>query len=269
MFPRLGYARVWGKLTAGLTGLDVPSPSEKALRDLRRRLGAAPLKELFEVVAGPLAQPHTPGVSFAGLRTVAFDGLNSLKVPDTIRNRSWIGRIRYRMGFAGYPTLRLMALAETGTRGLLGAALGSASDRDEAHLARRLLPVLRPGMLVLLDRAFDANSFLADVDATGAMLLARAKSTRNPRVLEHLPDGSYLSCLDGLNVRIIEADVAMTGTGGNRVAERYRLITTLLDSSRYPALEVVRLYHERWVRHEALCNRVGVRDPHRQLVAAG
>ena len=39
MFPQLGYVRVWAKLTAGLAGLDVPSPSEKALRDLRRRLG--------------------------------------------------------------------------------------------------------------------------------------------------------------------------------------------------------------------------------------
>jgi hypothetical protein len=91
LFPHLGYLRVWGKLTAGLAGLDAPPPSEKALRDLRRRLGPAPLKALFEVVAGPLAQPHTPGVRFAGLRTVAFDGLNSLKIPDTSRNRA-LGR---------------------------------------------------------------------------------------------------------------------------------------------------------------------------------
>ena len=176
MFPRLGYARVWDKLIAGLHGLTVPRPSEKALRDLRRRLGPAPMKALSGVVAGPLAQPHTPGVRFGGLRTVAFDGCNSLKVPDTDRNRRWLGRIRYRMGFAGYPTLRLMTLAETGTRGLLGAALGSAADRDEAALARRLLPLLRPGMLVLLDRAFDANAFLADIAGTGAMLLARSKT---------------------------------------------------------------------------------------------
>ena len=58
MDPRLGYARVWGKLTAGLAGMDVACPSEKALRDLRRRLGPAPLKALFEVVAGPLAHPR-------------------------------------------------------------------------------------------------------------------------------------------------------------------------------------------------------------------
>lgn len=120
---------------------------------------------------------------------------------DTRRNRCWLGRIRYRMGFAGYPTLRLMALAKTGTRGLLGAALGSAADRDEATVARRLLPLLRRGILILLDRAFDANAFLREVAATGALLVARSKSTRHPPVLGHLPDGSYLSDLGGLAVR--------------------------------------------------------------------
>jgi hypothetical protein len=264
MYPRLGYARVWAKLTAGLQGLPVARPSEKALRDLRRRLGPAPVKALFEVVAGPLAQPGTPGVRFGGLRTVAFDGCNSLKVPDTRGNRWWLGRIRYRMGFAGYPTLRLMALAETGTRGLLGAALGSAADRDEPAVARRLLHLLGPGMLLLLDRAFDGNAFLREVAATGALLVARAKSTRHPAVLGHLPDGSYLSCLGGLAVRIIEASVLVTGADGSEVRGSYRLITTLLDHRRFPAAAVVRLYHERWeiesayfaLRHTLLDGRV-------------
>jgi hypothetical protein len=53
LFPRLGYARVGEKLTAGLVGMALPTPSEKALRDLRRRLGPAPMKALFEVVAAP------------------------------------------------------------------------------------------------------------------------------------------------------------------------------------------------------------------------
>ena len=66
LFPGLGYGGVWAKLAAGLGGLPVPCPSVKALRDLRRRLGAAPLKALFEVVAGPAAQPSTPGYGSAG-----------------------------------------------------------------------------------------------------------------------------------------------------------------------------------------------------------
>jgi hypothetical protein len=128
---------------------------------------------------------------------------------------------------------------------VLGAALGSAADRDEATVARRLLSLLRPGMLVLLDRAFDANAFLREVAATGALLVARAKSTRHPVVLGHLPDGSYLSDLGGLAVRIIEAMVTVTGADGSRVRGSYRLITTLMDHRRFPAAAVVRLYHER------------------------
>jgi hypothetical protein len=264
LFPRLGYVRVWRKLTAGLVGLEVPSPSEKALRDLRRRLGPAPFKALFEVVAGPLGQPHTPGVCYRGMRTVAFDGCNSLRVPDTERNRSWLGRIRYRMGFAGYPTIRMMTLIETGTRAVLGAVLGSATDRDEATLARRLLALLRPGMLVLLDRAFDAAGFLKDLNGTGAKFLVRGKSTRRPPVLAQLPDGSYLSEMNGMSVRIIDAELTVTGADGSRVGDRYRLITTLLDHDHHPAAELVRLYHERWeievaylaVRHTVLDGHV-------------
>jgi hypothetical protein len=49
VFEHLGTALVWGKLGAGLAAR-VPQPSEKALRDLRRRVGVAPLKRLFDVV---------------------------------------------------------------------------------------------------------------------------------------------------------------------------------------------------------------------------
>jgi hypothetical protein len=221
-------------------------------------------------VAGPLGQPRTPGVCFAGLRTVAFDGCHSLKVPDTDRNRSWLGRILHKTGFAGYPTLRLMGLVETGTRGLLGAALGSARHRGggEVTLARRLLGHLGPGMLVLADRAFDTNAFLNEVAATGAHLLVRTKATRAPRVLAHLPDGSYLTRIGrgqrGRQLRVIDAHLSMSGADGSRVGDRYRLITTLTDHHRYPAHALIRLYHERWeiesaylaLRHTLLAGHV-------------
>lgn len=74
LFPGLGYQNVWAKLTAALEGQGLVAPSGKALRDLRRRLGPAPLKVLFEVLAGPAAWPCMPGVRFGRYRTVAFDG---------------------------------------------------------------------------------------------------------------------------------------------------------------------------------------------------
>jgi hypothetical protein len=238
--------RVWDKLTAALEDLGLPRPSEKALRDLRRRLGPAPVKAMFETVAVPLAAPGTPGVFYRGLRTVAFDGLNSVKVPDSGRNRSWLGKTMTCLGLAGYPAMRIVALAETGTRGLLGAVIGGKGERSEVPLARRLIPLLRKGMLLLADRAYDAAELLKEAAATGAHVLVRGSAARKPPVLEVLPDGSYLSRIDGLGVRIIEAGLDVHGADGTRLGDGYRLITTLLDWRRYPAGELVRLYHERW-----------------------
>jgi hypothetical protein len=160
LFPGLGYQNVWAKLTAALDGQGVPCPSAKALRDLRRRLGAAPVKALFEVLAGPVAQPSTPGVRFGRYRTVAFDGCSSIKVPDTERNRSWLGKLKAVRGVTGYPALELMTLCETGTPALIGAVSGPPAT-GETDYARRLLHLLDESMLVLMDRGFDAGEFLA------------------------------------------------------------------------------------------------------------
>ena len=120
------------------------------------------MKALFETVAVPLASPGVPGVAYRGLRTVAFDGLNSVKVPDSDRNRSWLGKKMTQLGIAGYPALRIVALAETGTRGLLGAVTGGKGERSEVPLARKLVPLLREGMLLLADRAYDAADLLKE-----------------------------------------------------------------------------------------------------------
>ncbi|MEU5548093.1 transposase domain-containing protein [Streptomyces sioyaensis] len=102
LFEHVGARLVWEKLVSGLP-VTVLAPSEKALRDLRRRLGAAPLKRLFDVLAGPLAQPSTPGVCYRRWRTVAFDGCGSLAVPAHERNCSWLGLTSHRFGLEGIP----------------------------------------------------------------------------------------------------------------------------------------------------------------------
>jgi hypothetical protein len=243
LFPSLGYLRVWDKLTAGLP--ERPRPSERALRELRRRLGPAPLKAVFEIVAGPLAQPKTPGVCYRRWRTVAFDGCSSIKAPDHERNRSWLGRIATASGWAGYPMLRLMALCETGTRGLLGAVFGPTSEYETTY-AQRLLPLLTSRMLLLADRGFDSNAFLQQIADTQAQFLIRLNHRRRPGVLAVLPDGSYLTRLGNLRVRVLDARITVTTSGGSRVSDHYRLATTLLDHRQDPASVLVRLYHERW-----------------------
>ena len=263
LFPRPGYLGVWAKLTAALGGLGLASPSAKALRELRRRIGIAPLKALSEMLAGPLGQPRTPGVMFGRYRTVAFDGCKSLKVPDTRRNRAWLGKMKASLGETGYPVIQLMTLVETGTRALIGAVFG-ATATGELDWARKLLHLLDATMLVLMDRGFDAAEFLAEVAATKAQFLVRLTAARRPPVLARLPDGSFISLIGGVKVRIIEASVTVTCHDGTRYGGTYRLATTLLDHRRYPAEALIRLYHERWqheitylaLRHTLLQGRV-------------
>lgn len=263
LFPGYGYQGVRAELTAGLGGLALPVPSAKALRDLRRRLGPAPLQALFEMLAGPLGQPRTPGVRFGRYRTVAFDGCRSLKVPDTGRNRGWLGKMKASGGETGYPVIALMTLVETGTRALIGAAFGSTADGELAW-ARRLLHHLDDTMIVLMDRGFDAGTFLAEVAATRAQILVRVTAARRPPVLRQLPDGSFTSLIGGVRVRVITAQVTVTCHDGTRYGGHYRLATTLLDHRAWPAQGLMRLYHERWeheitylaLRHTLLTGRV-------------
>jgi hypothetical protein len=249
LFPALGYQNVWAELTAALDGRAVACPSAKALRDLRRRLGATPLKALFEVLAGPVARPATPGIRFGRYRTVAFDGCSSIKVPDTERNRAWLGKLKAVRGITGYPAVELMTLAETGTRALIGAVFGRPATGETEH-AGRLLHLLDDTMLVLMDRGFDAGEFLRQVAATRAQFLVRLTTRRRLPVMARLDDGSFLSAIGDLPVRVISAQVTVTCADGTTYTGGYRLATTLRDHRRHPAAALIRLYHERW-EHES------------------
>ncbi|WUA30414.1 IS4 family transposase [Streptomyces sp. NBC_01369] len=245
LFPEVGYRLVWDKPAAGLDGIAVAGPTPKALRDLRRRLGAAPVRALFEVLARPLARPTTPGVRFGPFRTVSFDGCSSQKVADSERNRLWLGRTSHH----GYPTIELMTLVETGTRALIGAVFGPPAGGETGY-ASRLLHLLQPDMLVLWDKGFDGNSFLPAVNATGAQVLGRLRANRRTPVLTRLGDGSYLSVIGTEKVRVIDATITVTCADGTVFAGSYRLVTTLTDARRYPAAVLAGLYHQRW-EHES------------------
>ncbi len=137
----------------------------------------------------------------------------------------------------------MLALIACGTRTVIDAVFGG--DRvSEVAYGEQLAASASAGMIVLADRNFDAYRWINAVTATGAQVLVRAKNTRRPPVCRVLPDGSVLSRIGALEVRVITAAVTVSTAVGSR-RETYRLITTVLDPD-IPAVEIVRLYHERW-----------------------
>jgi hypothetical protein len=141
--------------------------------------------------------------------------------------------------------LRLVAVVACGTRTVVDAVFGPLGT-GEVSYAPRLFGCLRPGMLLLADRNFAAADLISRIGATGADLLIRAKNTRALPATGRLPDGSWLSQLGGVPIRVIDAEITATLGGRKQHTGRYRLVTTLCDPHRYPALEIVKLYHQRW-----------------------
>ncbi|OLT13901.1 hypothetical protein BJF79_19665 [Actinomadura sp. CNU-125] len=117
---------------------------------------------------------------------------------------------------------------------------------------------------MLWDKGFDGNDFLAAAADTGAQVLGRLRSNRRVPVLSRPGDGSYLSVIGSVRVRIVDANITVTCADGTVFDASYRLVTTLTDARRHPAAALVALYHQRWehesayyaLRHTILRGRV-------------
>ena len=242
LFAELGYTQVWGRLTAGLDGLDVAAPSASAMTQARRRLGPGPLRELFALLRGP----SPGGARWRGLLVVAIGG-TVMTVADSAANLAVYSKHRSGNGGSSYPMLRLLALVSCGTRTVIDAVSGPVSAGETTY-ARGLLASLHAGMVLLADRNFGAGFLAAQIAAAEAEFLIRVRTGNgSPKlpILQRLPDGSWLSRFGGIPVRVIGSEITVTTSAGQATAG-CRLITTLLDPVRYPAAGLAVLYHERW-----------------------
>jgi transposase IS4-like protein/DDE family transposase len=243
LFAELGYRQVWHKLTAGLGKLPVASPGGNALWQARARLGAAPLRWLFDLLRGPATAITAGAVRWHGLLVCAIDG-TTMSIPDSPRNLAAYSKQAGSHGGSGYPLLRLVALVTCGTRTIIDAVSGPTSC-GELDYTRRLRRSLHAGMIVLLDRNFDAAALIGQLAATKAHLLARLKSNRKLPVLHRYHDGSYLSQIGTVQVRVIECEITIATSAGRHTGV-YRLATTLPGHRQHPAAALVTLYHQRW-----------------------
>ncbi len=267
------YEEVMRKLVGSLRWLgnwkdDWKVPTTGAISQARVRLGAAPLKLLFERVAVPLARRGTRGAWLRSRRLMAIDGF-FLDVADTPDNAARFGRFTNGHKTSAFPQAHVVALAECGTHAIVAAAIGACSDSERA-LARPLVDACEPGMLLTADRYFYSFDLWAQILNTGADLLWRVTSQPTLPVLQPLPDHSYLSLLinpkiggkrrqkliedvragreipegSAVPVRVVEYTVPNRPGSGSE--ELICLITSILDHTDTPALDLAAAYHDRW-----------------------
>jgi len=256
LYMQSSYREVLRCLLEGLQWLldrsvPVKVAGKSGISQARSRLGAAPVKKLYEVVVAPIAEKRTQGAWYRQWKLVSLDG-STLDVADTAENHKAFGRPGASRGSSAYPKIRFVGLLESGTH-VLWAARMSQYAVDEIQLATAVVPALRKGMLCLADRFFPGYKLWRKAGQTGADLLWRVRQNARLEVDRRLADGSYLSRIyastshrrnqrQAIVVRVIEYHLKDV-PGGEKI---YRLITTILDPKLAPAQELAALYHERW-----------------------
>jgi hypothetical protein len=231
------------------------TPHRSSLCRARQRLGVAPLRLLFERIAHPLATVLTPGAFYQGLRLMGVDGV-LYTVPDSAANAAAFGYPKGGRGVGAFPQVRKLSLVELSSHAEQAFVLKGIREEKsgEQSMAPALLRHLRRGMLLLWDRGFFSYQLWQAV-LLRCELLARVSVRLILRPVQQLCDGSQLSKLYpsandrtqdrwGILVRVLRythCDPKRVGCGQEHI-----LLTTLLDAAKYPARELILLYHERW-----------------------
>ena len=257
LFAHLSIGHVMRKLAQGLrfvwpdSNYDLPGANAFSYR--RYQLGAKPLVTLLHQVCRPLATPETPGAFLFGLRLMAIDGTIE-DVPDTPANVAVFGRHISGRGQSAFPQVQCVYLVECGTHAILDFGVWPCHTSERVG-GFRMLRKLTDGMLVMWDRGLHDFEMLLRARQRGAHVLSRLPAHVKPHCMRILPDGSYLAYLypssqhrrkqgEHLLVRLIT--YTLTDPLAPGYAEVHRLVTTILDHTQAPAIDMACAYHERW-----------------------
>ena len=135
---------------------EVKVAGKSGISQARSRLGAEPVKKLYDAVVAPIAEKGTKGAWYRQWRMVSLDG-STLDVADTAENQKAFGRPGVSRGSSAFPKIRFVALLENGTHVLWAAHMDKYAT-DELTLAGKVIPALRKGMLCLADSADQTHS---------------------------------------------------------------------------------------------------------------
>lgn len=263
-----GYEEVMRRLVGGLRFMRAWSdewvvPTTAAITRARSRLGEAPMKELFERVAEPLAHPGTSGAWLGGRRLMAIDGVQ-IDVADTAANVTEFGVAKGGTR-RPFPQARVVGLGECGSHAVIAARVGGI-HAGERELARDLVDQVAPDMLVIADRGFYSFEFWQHYLVTGADLLWRVTMGLKLPVERVFDDGSFLSTIathkvrgsgyqiplsavndprDATHITVRVVEYTVEGSGSDE-PEFFRLITTILDPEDLTSVDLAAAYHERW-----------------------
>lgn len=228
--------------------------ARSSVAQARQRVGAEPLRWLFEHSAERWALRNAQTNAWRGLSLFAMDG-STLRVADSDENRSHYGLADGgHRGKSGYPLVRINTLLAIRSHLILGAEFGPYA-RSEHDLSRYLWDRVPDRSLTIVDKNYLAARLLLGLqrDGTDRHWLVRSKKSTKWNVLKSFGRFDKLVELT-VSSKARRKDAWLPKTFVARAIsyrrkdsrERQWLLTSLTDAQAYPAAEMVDLYHERW-----------------------
>lgn len=244
---------VVSKLDLALPG-QTSTVARSSVSQARERVGSEPMRWLFERCASAWASRSADGHRWRGLSLYGIDG-STVRVPDTPENREEFGGQKSRDGsVSGYPIVRITVLMVLRSHLLAAANFGRYEGTYELEYAKPMCERLPDASLTLVDKGYFGAPLLLGIERGGQdrHWLTRTRSNLKATVVERFRTGDELVEMDvSWHARQQEPSLPKTWLA-RRI--RYRipgfrdqsLLTSLTDPKRFPAEEIVALYHERW-----------------------
>ena len=235
-----------------MLGLAAPDRKEtliakSAVAQARKRLKDDALAYLFAVTAAEWSSRSADAHRWRGLALYGWDG-TTMRVPDSPENRAAFGgqKAGAGRGESGYPQVRVVAAMALRSH-ILSAFRVADYRTGETTLAKGLWDEIPDNSLVIFDRNFLIKGEFIRFEMSGNKhWLSRSKSNTRWASIKKL----------GRNDELVELEVHESGFPKTwelraihykrRGFPRSTLLTSLLDPERYPAKELIALYHERW-----------------------
>ncbi len=234
--------------------------------------GSLPLERLEEIHEGLCAEARQ-GVAakdlWCGHHVVVVDG-SSVTAPDTPANQQAFPQQSVQKPGCGFPILRLVALLSLAT-GMLTAWATGPWSQHEVGLLQTLWDALCPGEVLLADRGFCNWALLAQCLQRNLHAVFRVKGVRRAdfrqgqRLSRHerlvqwrkpwtpaktVSAQEWALLPEVLTLRLVRCQLDIPGFRTRRVF----LVTTLLDSEKYPPEALSQLYFRRWAMELSLRN---------------
>ena len=252
LYRHKSISEVLDDLGLAVPDAQTPFVSKSAVAQARQRLGADPLKWLFEHSARHWSGQDRRTYVFKGLQLFAMDG-TTLRTHDTADNRAHFGAQLYSSGaIASYPQVRGVTLTALPTHVVHSAAFGPYGTNEMLY-AKQLIADVPNESLTVFDRGFLSAEILCALTSAGLErhFIIPAKSNTRWEVIEGNGDDCIVRMRVSPQARAKCAELpefwearAITIVDGQ--ARKRVLLTSLRDRRRYKPADIARCYEKRW-----------------------